>query len=90
MNCRLQYVKTYIDVVVKMRTDGTYIPIKVIWDGREFEIDTVTRISQSQPPHVGGNVAIRYSVKMAGKEKDLFLEDRPRRWFIEKPVIQYI
>lgn len=90
MNCRLQYVKTYIDVVVRMRTDGTYIPIKVIWDGREFEIDTVTRISQSQPPHVGGNVVIRYSVKMAGKEKDLFLEDRPRRWFIEKPVIQYI
>lgn len=90
MNCRLQYVKTYIDVVVRTRTDGTYIPIKVIWDGREFEIDTVTRISQSQPPHVGGNVAIRYSVKMAGKEKDLFLEDRPRRWFIEKPVIQYI
>lgn len=73
-----------------MRTDGTYIPIKVIWDGREFEIDCIVRISQSQPPHVGGGVVIRYSVKMAGQEKDLFLEDRPRRWFIEKPVIQYI
>lgn len=90
MNCRLQYVKTYIDVVVRMRTDGTYIPIKVIWDGREFEIDSIVKISQSQPPHVGGNMAIRYSVKMAGKEKELFLEDKPRRWFIEKPVIQYI
>lgn len=90
MNCKVQYVKTYIDVVVRMRTDGTYMPIKVIWDGREFDIDSIVKISQSQPPHVGGTMAIRYSVKMAGKEKDLFLEDKPRRWFIEKPVIQYI
>lgn len=90
MSCKVEYVKTYIDVVVKMRTDGTYIPIKVIWDGREFEIDNIVYISRSQPLHVGGNIVIKYCVKMGGREKELFLEDRPRRWFIEKPVIQYI
>ena len=70
MASSVKYVKTYVDVLVKMRTDGTFIPVKVMWDNREFEIDSV--------------------VKMRGQERALYLEDKPRRWFIEKPVVQFV
>ena len=66
MTSAVKYVKTYVDVLVKMRTDGTFIPVKVLWDEREFV------------------------VKLCGQERALYLEDNPRRWFIEKPVVQFV
>lgn len=30
MASSVKYVKTYVDVLVKMRTDGTFIPVKVL------------------------------------------------------------
>ncbi len=89
MASKLKYVKTYIDVIVKMRADGVNIPVKVIWDDQEFEVDKVLRISQSPPLHVGSVSSIRHTVLINGKEKELFLEEYPRRWFIEKKIIQF-
>lgn len=89
MSSKLSYVKTYIDVIVKMRTDGAYIPVKVLWEDREFEVDKVIRISQSPPQYVGAGPTIKHTVLIGGKEKNLYLEENPRRWFIEKPIIQF-
>lgn len=89
MSSKVKYVKTYIDILVKMRTDGTCIPVKVLWDNREFEIDKVVKIGQSPPQYVGAGCTIKYSVIIGGQDKTLYLEDSPRRWFIEKPVIQF-
>ena len=47
MASSVKYVKTYVDVLVKMRTDGTFIPVKVMWDDREFEIDSVVKARNS-------------------------------------------
>lgn len=89
MGSKLQYVKTYVDVLVKMRTDGSYIPVKMLWDNKEYEVDRVLRISQGVPQYVGAGPTIKYLVVIGGQEKVLFLEDNPRRWFIEKPIIQF-
>lgn len=49
MASSVKYVKTYVDVLVKMRTDGTFIPVKVMWDDREFEIDSIVKILMAPP-----------------------------------------
>lgn len=90
MASSVKYVKTYIDVLVKMRTDGTFIPIKLLWDGREFDIEKVIKITMSSPQYVGASSTIKYLVQMCGQERVLYLEDKPRRWFIEKPIIQFL
>ena len=90
MASSVKYVKTYIDVLVKMRTAGTFIPVKVMWDDREFEIDSVVKILMAPPQYVGSSSTIKYLVKMRGQERALYLEDKPRRWFIEKPVVQFV
>lgn len=86
----VKYVKTYVDVLVKMRTDGTFIPVKVLWDEREFDVDSVVKITMSPPQFVGSSSTIKYLVKLCGQERALYLEDNPRRWFIEKPVVQFV
>ena len=91
MDSKIRYVKTYVDVVVRMRTDGTNVPMKVIWDDQEYTIDKVLRVMAAPPKkvaHIGGPT-IKHVCLMNGQEKELFLEDNPRRWFVEKPVVQF-
>lgn len=59
MASAVKYVKTYVDVLVKMRTDGTFIPVKVLWDEREFDVDSVVKITMSPPQFVGSIRASR-------------------------------
>lgn len=86
---KVTYVKTYVDVIVRMRTDGSLFPIKIVWEGVEHKIDKVIKISTEPPRYVGAGVTIKHTCLMDGKEKELFLEDCPRRWFVEKRVIQF-
>lgn len=59
MDSKIRYVKTYVDVVVRMRTDGTNIPIKVIWDDQEYNIDKVLRV-MSAPTKTSGSYRRTY------------------------------
>lgn len=86
---KVTYVKTYVDVVVRMRTDGSFIPQKVLWEGVEYKVDKVLMISTAPPRYVGSNVTIRHTCLINGQEKELYLEDCPKRWFIEKRVILF-
>lgn len=86
---RMKYVKTFVDVIVRMRTDATYIPEKVIWDGVEYKIEKILSITPKSPEYVGSGPTIKYTVIMFGQTKELYLEDSPRRWFIEKQVVQF-
>ena len=54
------------------------------------EIDSVVKILMAPPQYVGSSSTIKYLVKMCGQERTLYLEDKPRRWFIEKPVVQFV
>ena len=71
----------YIQVIALMKPDSFPLPQKIIWDdGRIFEIDKVTD-ERKKASTKGGGAGIRYSVKINGFERYLFLKDYD--WFIE-------
>lgn len=87
----VKYVKTYIDVLARMRSDGTIIPLTVLWDDTEITIDYVLKISSQQPRRVyPSSGTIRYLCRIGNQQRELYLEDSPRRWFVEKAVLQFV
>ena len=77
--------KTYIDVELRWKKDGTIIPIALWWeeagnDPKKFIIDKV--ISGPVSCHVrSGGVAKRYLIKIRGNQRALYHEKD--RWFLE-------
>ena len=76
--------KVYVKVLSETDEEGNISPISVTWeDGRSFAIDKVTDIRRAYAMKVGGT-AIRYSVKICGKETYIFAQDG--KWFVESKV----
>ena len=76
--------KVYVKVLSETDEEGNISPISVTWeDGRSFAIDKVTDIRRAYAMKVGGT-AIRYSVKIFGKETYIFAQDG--KWFVESKV----
>lgn len=74
-------MKRYICVTAKFDSEGKITPEKIHWeDGRTFEIDRITDIRPAASLKAGG-AGIRYTCKLCGKQKYLFLEEK--RWFVE-------
>ena len=81
MNQAAEFIKTYVNVMVEHRSDGTKTPIEIRFDdGRKFEIDKVTDRRRAAATKVGGT-GIRYTIFIRGQERKLF-EDEDR-WFVE-------
>ena len=71
----------YVDVVALMQTTGVIIPKTIIWeDGRTFEVDKVLDIRKKASTR-GGGAGLRYTIKICGKEKYIFLNEN--KWFFE-------
>ena len=76
--------KVYVKVISQTDEDGKITPIRIIWEnGRTYDIDKVTDIRRSYVPYTGGT-AIRYTVKVMGKETFIFLENS--KWFVQSIV----
>ncbi|MBO5937010.1 MAG: hypothetical protein J6Q79_05275 [Clostridia bacterium] len=76
--------KVYVRVLAETDEEGNINPISVTWeDGRTFIIDKVTDIRRAYAVKVGGT-AIRYSVKICGKDTFLFAQEG--KWFVESKV----
>jgi len=74
-------MKQYISVTARFDEDGNLLPLKIHWnDGRSFEIDRVTDIRYAASLKAGG-MGLRYTCRIAGAEKYLFLEEN--RWFVD-------
>jgi hypothetical protein len=57
------------------------MPIAILWeDGTQFEIDKVLDVRPAVSLKAGGT-GIRYTCRIEGHEKFLFLEET--RWFVE-------
>jgi len=70
-----------VTVVSKMKAEGGIIPLSLIWeDGREFTIDKVIDVRKKASTK-GGGMGIRYTVRIKGNERFLFLDEYV--WFIE-------
>lgn len=71
----------YIIVVAKMTTDGIPKPEEIIWEnGKTYKIDKIIDIRKKSSTK-GGGAALRYTCKINGKEKYLFLNED--KWFVE-------
>jgi hypothetical protein len=74
-------MKQYVSVTAIFDEDGNLMPINIMWeDGRKFPIDRVTDIRYAASLKAGG-AGIRYTCRIAGKERYIFLEEN--RWFVD-------
>ena len=74
-------MKEYVSVTARFDCDGNLIPVAIHWrDGRYFEIEKVLDIKYAASVKEGG-ADIRYSCRIAGQRRYLFLEEN--RWFVD-------
>lgn len=63
------------------RSDGAILPLEIRWeDGRRYPIDRVLDIRRAASLKAGG-AGIRYTCRIGGHPKYLFLEEN--KWFVE-------
>lgn len=74
-------MKKYVDMIVQYTEDGQIIPLAVHWSAGElFEIDKVLDVQRAASLRAGGT-GIRYTCRIKGREKYIWLEED--RWFVE-------
>jgi len=85
----MKNIKVYIDVLAVFTPDGKIVPVMFRWtDGRKYHIDKVLDIRPAPSLKVGGQ-GDRYTVRILGQERYMFLEHDPDltsnrlRWFVE-------
>ena len=71
--------KRYVDVVTFVSKEGATTPLFLVWDGEKYPIEKVTAV-ENRASVVGG-CGIRYTCKIHGQIRHLFLERD--RFFIE-------
>ena len=76
--------KVYVKVLSETDEEGNIRPVEVTWeDGRTYTVDKVIDIRRAYAEKVGGT-AMRYTVRIIGKETYIFREDG--KWFVESKV----
>ena len=76
-----QVQKIYVEVDAHFDRLGHLYPRAIHWkDGRRFEIDRVLDIRKAASLKAGG-AGIRYTCRIGGHPKYLFLEEN--KWFVE-------
>ena len=72
----------YVEVGAVHRADGQILPVLLWWDdGRSYQIDRVLDIRRAASLKAGG-VGRRYTCRICGKERYIWMED-DGRWFVE-------
>ena len=70
-----------ITMIAKMQDDGKIIPLTILWEnGKTFNIDKVLDIRKKASTK-GGGKGLRYTCKILGQERFLWLDDNI--WFVE-------
>lgn len=78
----MKTVKRYVEVTAHTNTDGKITPVVLWWDrDHSYEIDKVLDIRRAASLKAGG-VGIRYTVRIRGRDRYIWLED-DGRWFVE-------
>ena len=67
--------KRYVDVVARMREDGSMEPLSVAWrDGRSFRVTEVVEAGEFD-----GVFTARYRIRIGDRRTSLYLEQRLNR-----------
>ena len=76
-----QREKRYVPVVVRFDADGQLRPLEIEFDEEhKYPVDRVLGVRRAACQTVGG-VGIRYTVRVQGHERYLWLEKS--KWFVE-------
>ncbi len=75
------YKKAYVEVTARFNREGKIIPFKIFDEGKVYIIDKVLDVCRAASLKAGG-ARIRYTCRIEGTERYLFLEEN--RWFVEK------
>ncbi|MDR0906396.1 MAG: hypothetical protein LBN00_09555 [Oscillospiraceae bacterium] len=77
--------KVYVAVNADITAEGQVLPRSFVWeDGVRYEIDRVLDVRRAASLKAGG-AGLRYTVKIQGRERYLWLEDDGGgRWFMER------
>lgn len=67
--------KVYIECSVRFDSNGLMRPLKIKFDGQEYEIDNATLVNEAR---YGAD--LKYRVRIMGKWTNLFMECG--RWFV--------
>jgi hypothetical protein len=74
--------KVYVDVIAEFK-NGEILPCSFTWDdGHQYMIDYVLDIRPAASLKVGG-IGLRYTVKVAGKQAFMWLDNSGMQWFME-------
>ena len=78
-----RWQRVYIGVTVEFDAAGTMLPRALTWtDGRIYEIDRVLDIRRAAALKSGGQ-GDRYTVSIAGQQRQLFFEHSAERYSIQ-------
>lgn len=70
-----------VDMVAKMKKDGSIIPLTLIWDDeRKYDIDKVTDIKKMASTK-GGGMGLRYTIIIKQSVRQIWLDENI--WFVE-------
>ena len=79
-NGRMRRVrKRYVDVVARIREDGSFEPLSVAWrDGRSFKVTEIVEAGEFYPGFDDLFTA-RYRIRIGDRRTSLYLEQRLNR-----------
>lgn len=71
-----QYRKTPVDVMVRHSTSGKLKPAAILYDdGNTYSIEKVTECFYAKAAKTDGEEALRYTIRVQGKETYLYEKD---------------
>lgn len=81
----VQYRKAPVDVLVRHSTSGKQKPTAILYDdGQTYEIEKITECFVAKAAKIGGEMALRYTIRVKGQETYLFEKDGV--FFVEAKV----
>ena len=82
----MDYMKKYVDVILRHDKEGKTHPISLVFDDTTYSIDRVKGVQRAAATKVGGT-GIRYTIVVSSEDmqtgKESYLYEDEGRWFVE-------
>ena len=81
-----KYVRTPIEIEARFLTDGSFVPKKLWYKGKGFEIIRVVRERKHSPWEVRAIATTEYTVIIDDAKRRIYYEPESNQWFSIKEV----
>ena len=82
------FLRIPLGVDALFKTDGSFVPTKVLYKDRICEITRVLGTRKRCPPGVRAVAPTEYSVIVGGREQKIYFEAESNTWFSVKEIIR--